>query len=174
MATSRCQDRLDLQGSGGGGSGGGGSSVAAALAAAASFVIDRVTRPFRRPWLLAVFRPLGTAGSRSSGSSGWASTFSFSLIFSLGGGGDTEKSQERSWDGVTWMERWTEGGCRSERELRNACFLLWQVGGIPGSRAHPDATKNSGILVMEEEVCSPGLNCGVLGAPRVCFLADVS
>lgn len=74
------------QGSGGGGRGGGGSSVAAAAAAfacAASFVIDLVILPLRRPWLLAVFRPLGVACSLSSVSSGATSVLSFSLVFSL-------------------------------------------------------------------------------------------
>ena len=73
-------------GSGGGGRGGGGSSVAAAaaaLAAAASLVMDLVIRPFRRPWLLAVFRPRGVACSLSSVSSAVPSVLSFSLVFSL-------------------------------------------------------------------------------------------
>lgn len=56
---------------------------AAALAAAASLVIDLVIRPFLRPWLLAVFRPLGVACSLSSVSSVAPSVLSFSLVVSL-------------------------------------------------------------------------------------------
>ena len=59
------------------------AAAAAALAAAASLVMDLVIRPFRRPWLLAVFRPRGVACSLSSVSSAVPSVLSFSLVFSL-------------------------------------------------------------------------------------------
>jgi hypothetical protein len=75
-------------------------AAAAALAAAASLVIDLVTRPFRRPWLLAVFRPLGVTCSLSSGSSAVASVLSFSLVVSL-----EKKANQSFCDLKLWIQQ---------------------------------------------------------------------